>query len=334
MKTFALVTLVMAAAANAASIYGPDMSLIKADDCASPTRFVVNQPDGRYETDYPYNQIAIVTGYVGPSLPPAAFQLGCDEASFLVDTRELAVHEGSFAQYKVTWAIPSWATLSPSIARIVADWQPTRVRPDAPVIRPWAHEGDPDLILQAWVRIPTVVVGEGANVQYNLSFYILDTISGQVFDYIVNIYNNDAFGPGMGPSYDGLSPFISTMLPPQGSTELRQRYYTLSPYSSGSSITPWSEPRFFRIHVGRHNLVNAINDVNAEYDTGLSEDPSNYLLIDAGVIQEHTHPPGSSVLVASSLRDFGVYMAANENPAGDAQAAADLLHASAAAGSR
>lgn len=344
MKTVcALVAMLVPVAATAASLYAPDLVLVHSDDCQAESRTIINQPDGRYDAGYPYNRLTVIADLMGsdatawtlrdgladytglretgqslvrgaqrdPTQLPTAFEHACGQAAFLVNTRQVQALDGANAQYKITWAIPSWAPLHASIAGIIADYQPTRVQAGAPEIRPWAQAGEPDLVLQARIRIPTVSFTGRPHVQYNLSFYLLDTVSGQVFDYILNVYNNEDFGPGAGPSHDGLSPFISTMLPPDGSRELQQRYYTLSPYSAGSSITPWAEARFFRIHVGRRQLANAIEDLNTEFGTGLSADPSNYLLIDAGVLQEHARLENASVVMGSSVVDFGVYTASN-----------------------
>jgi hypothetical protein len=199
-------------------------------------------------------------------IPSNIFQLYCGQGAFLFDsTKEPPLanpnEAGPAMTFGVTWAIPNNVAMNDPL---VMQYQPTRVKPYSPAIRPWGTTvGNPDLVIQVDVRIPTAnISGPGAVTQFNINFYVLDTTTGRFFQYILQIYNNRSFASGEAVLFDGGWMYIASQLPADG-TSAAHNYYAVSPYSRGSSITPWGEYRRFRVHIGRDHIARAIQDINA-----------------------------------------------------------------------
>jgi hypothetical protein len=225
-------------------------------------------------------------------------------------------------QYGVTWRIPESfrSRIDPAVLRHIDARNEGRFVPAPPQIYPWADaRGDPELVLEAQVRVPTVSAhGGGAHAQFNFMVYLLDTASGKFFSYIVNLYQHPA--EPMKPAHvenDGEFAFISAQMPRDGTPSLDMRHFRRAAASRGSSVDPWTGWRFFRICIGREHLGRAIADLNRSDVPGARDfgaDPARYLLTGAGVIQEHVVHRGESVLMASSTREFALSIARKRPP--------------------
>lgn len=153
---------------------------------------------------------------------------------------------------------------------------------------PVAFDGYSDLVMQAYAEVPWVMVWGGAVGQLGLAVNLIDQSTGKAFSFVANIYDNrwSSYTPYVW--HDGWRPFMSSPL-------VSSQYLTMSPYSAGTSMTPWSGLRFFRIHITEQNLINAVSEVNAycaqhstefSCDTPYSLDPSDYRIVRFGVGQE------------------------------------------------
>ena len=246
--------------------------------------------------------------------------VGSDALPFTARKYPMAPNEGPEwnhmnVQYTITWTIPLSlrARVDPRVLRHLESRHPGRFRRGAAAIRPWADAaGDPELVVEALARVPTAErIGPGAHTQLNFLVYLLDSGRGKFYSYVVNMYAQPKEATNQ-VSNDGEFAFVSTQLPRDGEPVAANRYFRASPLSRGSSPEPWREARFFRFHIGRRELKNAIDDLNASNvlgARGFSTDPANYVLTSAGLIQEQTYHRGESVLMGSSFGDFAVSIA-------------------------
>lgn len=301
------------------------LTVVSSRHCV-PADPILNLPEGVFPPRFPYNEPVLTTYWMPPGTT-AAFRLDCSHARFLVDTSALPfVNRNPFsrsradewnnplAQYTVTWHLPDSAPLSPSLRAYVAARNPGRFMASTPAIRPWGDpRGNPELVMEANVNIANVEDVGAPSAQFNMAFYLLDTTSGKFFSYVVNLYaNHESEIDFVG--HDIEFAFVSNQMPREGTPDLERPFFRRSPRSRGSSLTPWREPRFFRIEVGREHIARAARAVNARPDVsggGYSEDPAAYLLISAGLIQEHVYHRGESTLMDASFSDFAVYVARN-----------------------
>ena len=312
---------------------GRARTIVRGGECLHADR-VVHLPDGVIPRAYPYGELVLTTYWVPPeSIAPArnerslGFRLACETGAFTMNSEGLAFvarkhplaptppgpeWNHANAQFGVTWRIPQSMRerIDPTVLRHLDARNPQRFAAAPLQVYPWADPaGNPELVLEARVRIPTEELrGAGAHAQFNFMFYVLDTVNGKFFSYIVNLHANPE-EPMTAVRNDGEFAFISAQLPRDGSLQREARYFRRSAVSRGNSPVAWNDSRFFRIHVGREHILNAIHDLNAsdvDGARGFSTDPARYLLTSAGLIQEHVWHRGESVVMASSFSGFAI----------------------------
>jgi hypothetical protein len=302
------------APAQAADLYNPVLSPIAGPECGDASRILAITND---YTNYPWDHFAILTG---PNTP-FTYQLNCTTGSFSVNTTTTGG-----GNYGVNLRIPSSVLpLAPFEASVLGDGpggfhQMGRFTAGASEIRPWASTtGDPDLVIEFKAMVPTLDRGTAPNVQFNIDFYVFDVTTKQFFAYIINVAIAPASAvpnPGYGEAKlrddqtaeDGF-PFIATSLQSDGTSYLAAQFFTRSPYSRGHSTSPWTDWRFFRVHISREQIERAAVAINALGPRHLfSTNASDYLLTSAGLLQEQSGPS----FVASSFQDFALYIATTQ----------------------
>lgn len=286
-----------------------------------------------------------------PTVTPVA-QLYRDRGGVVLNTwwidSQPIIGGGINSSYGVTWQIPGSVTLQPYLQQLVTQEQPGRVSSYFPGTAAFPSL-DSQLMVQANLKIPTSIRWINSQVaripgrpsaQTYFFLYFLDRTIGDVIPMVIGVYDINGRGP------DTLlceqipnSPcraFASIYLPQDGAFTASQ-YITPSPFSRGfnggglvgtpiesqNSINDpatWSDERFFRFHVTRLNLLRLVRALNMQRPAGsrFSEDPSQYLLVDAGLQSEVVYDrlPGAdptnpnhrdNVSFAYSFGGFGVW---------------------------
>ncbi len=254
---------------------------------------------GRYDTGYDSSGNAIVTPVV--QLHNAHGGAVINTWWFDFPASQASTFGALDFNYGIVWQFPDSALAPDSNLRpLISQFQPGRLTNPSgfPGIRPF-DTYDSQLMIQANVKVPTsirflsssVTQGErnstgtpnGPSAQLYFVLVFLDQSRGDLFFCVVGLYDNDGPRPNQVLPDDGIGrPFCSFSLPLDGATPSHP-FLNLSPFSRGSSITTWSEDRFFRFHITRTNMIRIINAINAVRDPAkqLSGDPGDYLLIDA-----------------------------------------------------
>lgn len=171
---------------------------------------------------------------------------------------------------------------------------------------------DSDLVMQAYVEVPWVMVWGEATGQIGLGVNLIDTTSGKNVSWGANIFDNrwDYYEPYVW--HDGQRPFFSSPL-------VNSEYMTVSPYSAGTSKERWWDGlRFYRIHLSPDNLIAVVSEVN-DYcalnptqkgcDTPYSLNPLDYVIVRFGVGNEVTLPPNSNISMGTHVAYMELYRA-------------------------
>jgi hypothetical protein len=167
-------------------------------------------------------------------------------------------------------------------------------------IRPWSG-ADSDLVIQATLKLPWLhyeAAGpETAIPQLSYTFYARDATTNKVLHMLILIHDRRGDHPEGILLDEAGNAFVSTSLRPG------LQYATPSPYSHLFDAGTWSEPRFYRVHITRANLLAAI----AALDNGMSTDPADYVLTGVTVnLEVCGWVEGSNASVGASVRDFSV----------------------------
>jgi len=205
---------------------------------------------------------------------------------------------GPHAAFEYKWTIPPETPLTPGL-------DPGARAQSYTAVSPW-QTATSDLVVQASLRAAWFLPVDRADIpgspvaQLGLVIYIMHRTSGEQVPYVVLAYDNrpsEVLSEELSCDVSVVPclPFVSTRfldaVPDPLTGALRPlRYATKSPYSAESSAGLWNERKFFRIHVSRENLLNAIDSINAfrqmQGTRLLSRMPEAYLLIKIAVLSE------------------------------------------------
>lgn len=238
-----------------------------------------------------------------PPIGSSAFQLDCMAGGMMINTWTFPYGlnppgAGPHAVFEYTWTIPRWSPLTPDLDPRARAWAYT-------ARSPW-RTATSDLVVQASLRAAWFLPRDRDDVpgspvaQLSITFILRNQITGGVLPYIVLVYDNresEVFSEGVGCD-ESLSPclpfvstrFLDTLTDPTLGSIVPLRYATKSPYSASSRATLWDELRFFRVHISRTNLLNAIaasNEVRRlQGGELLPAVPEEYLLVQLGILSE------------------------------------------------
>lgn len=238
--------------------------------------------------------------------PPAgssAFQLDCIAGGAMLNTWLFPyglnpAGAGPHAAFEYKWTIPPETLRTPGL-------DPGARAQSYTAVSPW-RTATSDLVVQASLRAAWFLPVDRDDIpgspvaQLSLVFYVMHRISGEQIVYVVSAYDNrlsEVFSEQLGCDVSVVPclPFVSTRflaaVPDPLTGAMRSlRYATKSPYSAVSSAELWDELKFFRIHVSRQNLLNAIDAINEfrqmQGTPLLSRAPEEYLLIKIAVLSE------------------------------------------------
>lgn len=238
-----------------------------------------------------------------PPIGSSAFQLECMSGGMMLNTWWFLYGlnppgAGPHAAFEYKWTIAEDTPLTPGLDPGARAWNPTAVSP-------WRTETS-DLVAQASLRAAWFLPADRNDVpgspvaQLSLVFYLMHRATRDQIPYVVLAYDNrvsEVFSESLGcdASTSPCLPFVSTRfldaLPDPATGVMKPlRYATKSPYSAASSAELWDELKFFRVHISKENLLNAIDVINRfRYAQGaplLPREPEDYLLIKIAVLSE------------------------------------------------
>jgi hypothetical protein len=207
--------------------------------------------------------------------PPAAanaFQLWCDGAGFVIDTRSFPHH-----------------------APLVGEGPSVSVARDFSVPLP-AFRNGASLTLEATVRLPTLrnqrlpVITEGT-AQLSFFYYVQDSTSGVAIAQLVALFDNRPAGVnGSGVESilsDGHVAFMTSPLAATDATGRPVRYVTYAGVGPGTRFEqPWSEARTFVARITPANFRAALETLRAGPLPQISADPADYRVLSFGVLGE------------------------------------------------
>jgi hypothetical protein len=176
-----------------------------------------------------------------------------------------------------------------------------------------------ELTVQVYYKQPWLLFDQDpAEAQAVLFYYLADSTSGFRFAHVIQFFDRRPWGTGNGSEFisqDSVNHYVSSPLSDLTKFGVAPIYITKSPYSSGiQSGNEWSSYKFFRAHLKQQNLINIINGFIAQGITGLSTNPADWKLEEAGVLFEigFSAPPAMAtqdVSIAGSLHHFEVFEA-------------------------
>ena len=241
----------------------------------------------------------------------SGFQLKCDDVGSFINTSTVApqkiVGGGPHSAYFYDFRDPA---------------EPNTLSKLPPV---YDTNANTDFVLQASVQVPmmkrsgpadNVLTGSLAVTQLSMGAYFRDAETGNLFAYLVNLYQNRAKeNPFV--AHDEQSVFVST--PWQTSD-----YTTLQTDSAGYSSDTWSGLRLYRIHIPQDKFKVALSRVNAfcaapgnrdrtfcrpgSGGQAFSNDPLNYQLVTFGMLHEiFTGLPSNQIASGVHYKGVGAY---------------------------
>jgi hypothetical protein len=237
-----------------------------------------------YPNEVPGDRLQLLTRYLGDT--PHILTTGDGTTKLTIDTKEL-LRQGLY--YPIEDGGPHvW--LAENFAKEILPW----------------NDCNQDLVLQVYASVPQATQTDingltGFNfsadrapvTQVSFGIYLEDKSSGKGLVYIV-------------PFYESRGHYIESVVAERVSSPLEgtSRLITKSMYSESLQATPFSDRRFFRIHLTANNLREAI----LESKTGLSNDLSQYKLLMAGVLFEMpNYVYGASNVSSVNLTLFSAY---------------------------
>jgi hypothetical protein len=209
---------------------------------------------------------------LGPPDPASAFQLWCNGAGFVLNSRQFAhaaplVLEGP----------------SVSVAR----------EPDPPA----AVFGNATsaLTLEAsigvpWVQAEAAPVIDGT-AQVSFVYYARDTTTGTLFAHVIALFDNRASGVnGAGTeavSADAYTAFVVSPLRARTADGAAAQFVTRSPLSAEEQfVTGWTQPRYFRAHVTYAQFRALLATLRQSSLPSISPRPEDYRVTLFGVLGE------------------------------------------------
>ena len=206
-----------------------------AGEIANPVTWNVGVRTGLTPPEDAYPQAQRGYRNFGSSDPASAFQLWCNGAGFVLNTRQFG------------HAVPViLGGPSVSVARDLVP-APTVFRNSTSALTIDAHVHVP------FVQYQSPVTAEGT-AQISFFYYVTDVTTGARFVHVIGLFDNRS--PGVngtaseGISADAFTAFVTSPLLPRNFDGSPVQYVTVSPLSDLMHFnTQWTDPGFFRVHV-------------------------------------------------------------------------------------
>ena len=215
---------------------------------------------------------------LGPPDSASAFQLWCDGAGFVLDSRRFA-HASP-----LTLEGPSV-----SVARDLA--------PPAAIF----GNATSALTIEARVRVPRSWTAtppqDDGTAQVSFFYYATDATSGATFAHVIGLFDNRPAGTGGAGgealAADAYTAFVGSPLADGA------RYVTRSPVSAAQQLVAgWTEPRLFRAHVTYAQFEAMLAELGHTALPGVSLHPEDWRITSFGVLGEIFPGTGSAHEVA------------------------------------
>ena len=211
---------------------------------------------------------SVQRGYrdVGPPDPGSAFQLGCDGAGFVMNSR------------RFSHTVP--LTLEGPSVSVARDLDP----PAAVFGNATSALTIEGRVSVPWVQFDSPPVTDGT-AQVSFFYYARDATTGITFAHTIALFDNRPPGVnGAGAetvSADAYTAFVASPL------SAAARFVTASPASAQAQfVTGWSDRRFFRAHVSYAQFEAMLARVRAERGLPLSPRPEDYRVTLFGFLGE------------------------------------------------
>lgn len=273
-------------------------------EIANPVTWNVGQFTGFFPP--PANYVQAQRGFrdIGPPDPASAFQLWCNGAGFLINTRQFR-HASP-----VTLGGPNV-----SVARDLA--------PPAEIFR----NATSALTIDGYVRVPFVEYGTppttDGTAQVSFFYYAQDVTSGTTFAHVIALFDNRLPGVnGAGNenvSADAYTAFVtSPLLPTTAVPGTPTQYASVSPVSDTMHFqSSWSGTSYFRVHVPYEKFRAMLATLKAIALPAISARPQDYRVTLFGLLGEvfpgtdadHEVALGASVVDLKLSEAFGTIAA-------------------------
>ncbi len=214
-------------------------------------------------------------------------------------------------QHGVAWSFTEDRKLNiaPGLRQVIADYQPGRIKPLAPVRRPFAAGASSALVFEGNIKVPSFHTDgqSGASGQANYYVYFWDTRSGNSIAIVINLWDSrydEEWNHQHRVSFDGVTQYASQSI----SDSSGLRYATLEAGTWRSSKPNPEDRKFataehFQVKVSGENLTNVINDINQASGLALSSKLRDYVLTDAIFGVEIS----GLMSLGASIANFSVY---------------------------
>ena len=271
-----------------------------AGEIANPVTWNVGQLTGFFPPSANYAQAQRGFRDVGAPDPASAFQLWCNGAGFLINTRQFR-HAAP-----VTLAGPNV-----SVARDLS--------PPAEIFR----NATSALTIDGYVRVPFVEYGTPPTIegtaQVSFFYYAQDVTSGTTFAHVIALFDNRLPGVnGAGSENvgaDAYTAFVTSPLRPTTAVAgTPTRYASVSPVSDTMHFqSSWSGTSYFRVHVPYEKFRAMLTTLKAIALPEISTRPQDYRVTLFGLLGEvfpgtgtdHEIALGASVVDLKLSEAFG-----------------------------
>ncbi len=187
-----------------------------------------------------------------------------------------------------TYSIPTYPSYPIANGQIFYHWS------DSDDIHPWRYPSS-ILTMHFNMIIPDAYRSTtDTQVYANAALLLKDTSTGKEMWYVVNMFDlRGTFSEVV--TYDSSQDTGLPMVLTYFGSGTRYAYRWIN--SSSATGNTFNEWKFFEFCINTQNLTSAVNDLNAQYGSGLSTDASNYVLVSMIVEAEvywPGHAPGES----------------------------------------
>ncbi|MEO8755975.1 MAG: hypothetical protein ABI624_25225 [Casimicrobiaceae bacterium] len=243
-----------------------------AGQIANPVTWNVGELTGLSPPESAYAQAQRGYRNFGSSNPASAFQLWCNGAGFLINSRQFS---------HVVPVILGGPNVS--VARDLV--------PAAAVFRNWTSALTIDArVLVPFVQYQTPVLTYGT-AQVSFFYYVTDVTTGTRFVHVIGLFDNRApgvYGTGVeGLSADAFTAFVASPLLPFAYGGAPTRYLTVAPSSDLMHFkSAWTGPSFFRVHVSYPQFKAMLVDLEQVSLPGISLRPEDYRVDLFGLLGE------------------------------------------------